>query len=182
MQADARKVGIGMHVESGYRSYARQELIWNRKYTSFTADNLSPQAAIDKIIEYSTIPGTSRHHWGTEADVIDRSKPIPADPLLAEHFAKGGLYEDLKTWLDKNKEKYGFYEVYTNTPGRKGFKYEPWHLSYKPLSQPMLRAFLDIDLAAYLRKVNLLGSEHFTEAFIQKYTSENLLDIHPGLL
>jgi len=182
MRADAAKVGITLHAESSYRSYQRQEQIWTRKYTDFTAKGLSPTQAIDKIIEYSTIPGTSRHHWGTEADVIDRSKPVPPDPLLADHFRKGGLYENLKTWLDANKEKYSYYEVYTNEPERKGFKYEPWHLSYKPLSQPMLREYLEIDLKAMLQQIKLVGSEHFTDAFIARYQRENICDINPVLL
>ena len=33
-----------------------------------------PSNTIDKIIEYSTIPGTSRHHWGTDLDIIDTTK------------------------------------------------------------------------------------------------------------
>jgi len=182
MQADAAKVGIKLSAESSYRSYQRQEQIWTRKYTEFTGKGLTPTQAIDKIIEYSTIPGTSRHHWGTEADVIDRSKPLPPDPLLADHFRKGGLYENLKQWLDENKESYGFYEVYTNAAGRKGFKYEPWHLSYKPISQPILKAYLEIDLKSMLQQIKLVGSEHFTDAFITRYQKENICDINPALL
>ncbi len=182
MQADAAKSGITLHAESSYRSYQRQEQIWTRKYTDFTGKGLTPVQAIDKIIEYSTIPGTSRHHWGTEADVIDRSKPLPKDPLLADHFRAGGLYENLKAWLDEHREKYGFYEVYTNTPGRKGFNYEPWHLSFKPLSQPMLREYLQIDLKTMLQEIKLVGSAHFSDSFIARYQREHICDINPALV
>ena len=36
---------------------------------------MDDEAAIDKIIEYSTLPGTSRHHWGTDIDIIDAGPP-----------------------------------------------------------------------------------------------------------
>ena len=146
MQADALQEGLQIYSVSSYRSYDRQERIWNEKYDRFTGQGLSPIKAIEKIIEYSTIPGTSRHHWGTDMDIIDKSVPVPEDSLLEKHFKPGGCYEPLKKWLDKHVNEYGFYEVYTDTPGRKGFNYEPWHFSYKPLSQPMLQEYKEIDL------------------------------------
>ncbi len=182
MKTDASREGLQIYSESSYRSYARQESIWTRKYTDYTGLGLSPIKAIEKIIEYSTIPGTSRHHWGTEADIIDKNQPRPTDTLLAKHFETGGCYEALKKWLDKNANKYGFYEVYTNEPDRKGFKYEPWHFSYKPISQPMLQEYKAIDLKALLQQIKLKGAEYFTDDFIEKYRSENVLDINKELL
>ena len=52
---------------------------------------LSPEENIQKIIEYSTLPGTSRHHWGTEIDIIDGTIQSQGDVLLAEKFHEGGL-------------------------------------------------------------------------------------------
>jgi LAS superfamily LD-carboxypeptidase LdcB len=74
MQKEARKAGIELEIVSAYRSYERQQRIWNRKYTSNAKQGLSPEKNIQKIIEYSTLPGTSRHHWGTDVDLIDGSK------------------------------------------------------------------------------------------------------------
>lgn len=182
MRAAAKKEGIQIQVASSYRSYQRQEQIWTGKYNRFTKQGLSPIKAIEKIIEYSTIPGTSRHHWGTDVDIIQGGKPKQEDSLLGRHFEKGGIYRELKIWLDANKEKFGFYEVYTNDPARKGFKYEPWHLSYKPLSYPMLQEYREIDLKSFLQKHKLKGSDHFTEKFIRKYKRENVMDINPNLL
>jgi hypothetical protein len=182
MQAAAAEAGFSIYSESSYRSYQRQEEIWTGKYDRFTGEGLDPLEAIKKIIEYSTIPGTSRHHWGTEVDIIDENKERPEDPLLEEHFEKGGVYGDLKAWLDENRETYGFYEVYNNVPVRHGFHYEPWHLSYKAISQPMLKEFLELDLKAVLQQKHLIGSEHFTNDFILQYINENMLDINPVLL
>lgn len=182
MKAAAAEAGFDIYSESSYRSYQRQEEIWTGKYDRFTKEGMSPLEAIKKIIEYSTIPGTSRHHWGTEVDIIDKNMERPEDPLLQEHFETGGVYEGLKAWLDENRETYGFYEVYNNTPGRRGFHYEPWHLSYKAISQPMLKEFLELDLKVVLQQKHLIGSEHFTNDFILQYINENMLDINPALL
>lgn len=182
MMASAAKEGLQIQVASAYRSYQRQEQIWNGKFSRFTKQGMSPTEAIEKIIEYSTIPGTSRHHWGTDVDIIQGGKPKQDDSLLAKHFEEGGIFRELKIWLDGNKEKFGFYEVYTNNPERKGFKYEPWHLSYKSLSKPMLREYKEIDLKGLLQKMKLAGSQHFTDQFIERYRAENILDINPDLL
>ena len=182
MALAASKEGIEIAVASSYRSYTRQEQIWTRKYDRLTKRGMSPEKVINKIIEYSTIPGTSRHHWGTDIDIIQGGKAKQQDSLLARHFEPGGLYRKLKVWLDKNKESFGFYEVYTQDPNRKGFSYEPWHLSYKPLSYAMLKEYRDIDLKAFLQKIKLKGSEHFSETFITCYRAENVLDINPDLL
>ena len=182
MAAAARQDGIDIKVVSSYRSYTRQEQIFSGKYQRFTNEGSAPLEAIERIIEYSTIPGTSRHHWGSDLDVIQGRKPGQQDSLLARHFEEGGVYGELKLWLDENKESFGFYEVYTNDPDRKGFSYEPWHLSYRPMSYDMLLAYKEIDLKAELQSINLIGSEHFTDEFIDRYIRENILDINPDLL
>jgi len=181
MRSAALKEGIKIYSVSSYRSFEHQKGIWNRKYHKYIDRSMSPDKAINKIIEYSTIPGTSRHHWGTDLDIIDKSKPMPSDPLSAEHFKPGGLYETLGEWLKKNANRFGFYEVYTDDPERKGFKYEPWHYSFKELSKPMLEAFLEIDLKKYLIDEKIMGSEYFTDEFLGKYKRENVLGINEEL-
>ncbi len=64
MKKAALLVGIDIKVVSGFRSYERQRAIWNGKYKANRQAGLSPEENIQKIIEYSTLPGTSRHHWG----------------------------------------------------------------------------------------------------------------------
>ena len=182
MVAVALKEGIEIVPVSAFRSYEKQEQIWTNKYKRFIAQGLMPIKAIRKIIEYSTIPGTSRHHWGTEVDVIQGGKPKQQDSLLARHFEANGVFRELKIWLDENKTKFDFYEVYTNDPKRRGFKYEPWHLSYRPIAYEMLQAYKEIDLKEFIQQVKLVGREHFSDEFINQYRKENILDINPKLL
>ncbi|MAJ38457.1 MAG: D-alanyl-D-alanine carboxypeptidase [Flavobacteriaceae bacterium] len=182
MQKAALKEGISIESVSSYRSFARQKAIFERKYVRFTQnDGLSPQAAFEKIIEYSTIPGTSRHHWGTEIDIIDSSKPRIGDVLVEEKFHNNGPYVKLKKWMDVNAKNYGFYLVYTNDINRKGFNYEPWHYSFKELSKPMLDNYLSYDLKSVLRKANFKGADLLSEDLIERYIQEHIKDINPEL-
>ncbi|MEJ2585839.1 MAG: M15 family metallopeptidase [Robiginitalea sp.] len=182
MKKAAYQDGIDIKVVSSYRSYERQRAIFERKYIAYTEEGTEPLNAIDRIVEYSTIPGTSRHHWGTDADLIDASKPSSGDVLVPEKFEEGGPFADFKKWMDTHSEAYGFYLVYTDNPRRRGFKYEPWHYSYAPLSIPMLAAFRKMNILRILEKDDFLGSEHLTTGFIRNYITDNILDINPDLL
>lgn len=183
MSVEALKYGIKIYSQSSFRSFDKQNQIWTRKYNRFVGQGLTPVQAIDKIIEYSTIPGTSRHHWGTDLDIIDRNQPIPKSLLVESNSQKGGAYEKLYQWMQANSERFGFYEVYTdNHDTRKGFHYEPWHYSYKPLSQQIFKEYLKIDIKSELKKYKLLGIEHFSDSFLEKYIKENIKGINPDLL
>jgi len=178
----AAQDNIHIKVVSSYRDYAHQNRIWERKYKKYSAQGLSPQDAIQKIIEYSTIPGTSRHHWGTDIDLVDDNAPQPKDVLLAKHFHGDGPFCKFKEWMDLHAKDFGFYLVYTASKDRKGFKYEPWHYSYAPLSVPMLKAYQKLDLKKTLQQQQLLGSAYFSTEFINAYIAENIMDINPELL
>ncbi len=183
MKTQAATQGIAIEMVSAYRSFQRQKEIFEGKYRRFTGQGLSPIAAIEKIIEYSTIPGTSRHHWGTDIDIIDANgRPRPESVLQERHFHGKGAFCKLKEWLDEHAEDFGFYEVYTDLPGRMGFKYEPWHFSYAPVSKPMLQEYRKLDIKQVLQEEKIAGSEHFTDDFINRYRSQNILDINPKLL
>lgn len=182
MKEAAKKDGILITVVSAYRSYLDQARIWNRKYKQYTASGLSPEQSIRKIVEYSTMPGTSRHHWGTDIDIIDSSVPAPKNVLSPNHFNWDGVYCPLKTWMDQNSEKFGFYLVYNNNPARKGFNYEPWHFSYKPLSQTYLREYIKRDLVSTVGTNEVAGRNHLTKDFFEQYYKENILDISSELL
>ncbi len=182
MKDAAAKEGINIEIVSAYRSFQRQKEIFEEKYRRFTGEGLTPIQAIEKIIEYSTIPGTSRHHWGTDIDIIDANAPRPESVLQAKHFHGDGPFCKLKDWLNENANSFGFFEVYTHNANRKGFKYEPWHFSYAPVSKPMLQAYKKLDLKQILLEEKIMGAEHFSDEFISKYRTENILDINPKLL
>ena len=181
MQKEALKEGIKIEIVSAYRSYNRQKIIWNSKFQSNAEKGLNPEQNINKIIEYSTIPGTSRHHWGTDVDIIDGNKPKNGDVLLEKKFHGNGPYVELRKWMDTNANQFGFYKPYTKDHNRKGFNYEPWHYSYAPLAIPMLKEYLKLELNLLLLSENLEGKSYISNRFLSRYLEENILGISDSL-
>jgi LAS superfamily LD-carboxypeptidase LdcB len=78
------------------------------------------------------MPGTSRHHWGTDIDL---------NSLESSYFKSG---EGLKVyqWLAGHGFEYGFCQPYTSkSAGRTGYEEEKWHWSYLSLSREFLDAY-----------------------------------------
>ncbi len=182
MKDAAEKDGIKIKIVSGFRDFYRQQTIWNNKYKKFTEEFLlDGPSAIQEIIRFSTIPGTSRHHWGTEIDVIDENFKNEKNLLIAKKYEEGGIFNSLKKWMDKNSEKFGFYIVYDDNDKRPGFEYEPWHYTYKPVSDSYQTEFLKLDLRSIISKTKLAGKEFINEEFIKKYIDENIMGISSHL-
>lgn len=124
MAHEAKKENISLYIISGTRNFNHQKRIWNYKWNT-KYKNLTPLNRVLKILEYSSMPSTSRHHWGTDIDLNN---------LTNNYFSYGkGLKE--YNWLIENAPKFGFYQVYTSkSTGRTGYNEEKWHWSYAPLS------------------------------------------------
>lgn len=182
MQADAAKEGIGIYSLSSYRSFDRQLGIWNRKYGRYIQRMDSEADVVREILRFSSIPGTSRHHWGTDVDIIDDKRARPGDPLNERHYKDGEVYGPLYEWLCENAESYGFYESYTDDPERKGYEYEPWHWSFAELSVPYLKLWKSLDLHKEIAKPPLKGHGQLTPAFFERFKAEWGLGINPALL
>ncbi len=141
----AREAGIRLKIVSGFRDFNRQLALWRAKFNGerpvldragepVNHAELYDFALIQAILTWSALPGASRHHWGTDVDVIDAAAvPDGYRPQLTAHeFAPGGCFECLGGWLDSNMERFGFFRPYAADRG--GVQPEPWHLSYAPLS------------------------------------------------
>ena len=181
MRQAAAKEGIDIKVVSAHRSYHRQREIWNAKYKTLTLQGLPAKDAIQEIITYSTLPGTSRHHWGTDIDIIDNANPQSGDVLLAEKFYGDGPSSALRSWMIRNAADYGFLEAYTDHPNRKGFAHEPWHYTYHSLSKAYLEVLTNQVISEIAKDEQLLGRKFLDADFFKSYTTEHLLDINPIL-
>ena len=151
MRQAAARDGIDLVPVSSYRDFAAQARIWNRKYRGqhplYDADgqprdhaSLNEDALLDAILCWSAVPGGSRHHWGTDIDVVDRAV-LPEGyriDLLPAEFEDGALFGVLRKWLDANMAGFGFFRPYDRYRG--GLYPEPWHISYAPVSVPALAA------------------------------------------
>jgi len=138
--AAAAKVGMELAAVSAYRSFATQEAIWNAKWRGerlvlnragelVEMSCLNDAERMAAILVWSALPGASRHHWGTEFDVIDRAA-LPKGyvvQLVPAEYAAGGPFAKLGRWLDENLEVRGFHRPYRRDLG--GVAPEPWHLS-----------------------------------------------------
>ena len=182
MKDAAKKDGIIIKLVSGFRDFYRQQMIWNNKYKKFTNEfSLDGPTAIKEIVRFSTIPGTSRHHWGTEIDIIDKNFENEKDLLISNKYEEGGIFNSLKKWMDKNSKRFGFYIVYDDDSNRPGFEYEPWHYTYKPISDLYQREFLKLNLKSIISKTKVEGKEFINDEFIKKYIDENIMGISSHL-
>lgn len=128
----ALKDGIRLQIKSATRNFEYQKGIWEAKWTGEKliegSEDLSkttpdPKERALKILRYSSMPGTSRHHWGTDMDL---------NSLENSWFDSGdGL--KLFNWLKQHATEFGFCQPYTS--GRpSGYLEEKWHWSYMPVS------------------------------------------------
>jgi LAS superfamily LD-carboxypeptidase LdcB len=145
----AATAGFDMRVASAFRSYDRQLDIVNAKWLGHRpvlndeGVDLHRAAVSDAdwlaaILRFSALPGTSRHHWGTDFDIWDRSTVTDdyAPQLLASEYQSDGVFAEMNAWLDDqisadNAE--GFYKPYDVDRG--GVAPEPWHISYRPVAE-----------------------------------------------
>ena len=126
----AKKDGIALQIVSGTRNFYEQKAIWERKWEKYK--NLQPLDRALKILEYSSMPSTSRHHWGTDVDLNN---------LNNSYFESGNGLKEYE-WLVTHASNYGFYQVYTTKDsGRAGYNLEKWHWSYLPLSSTYLQFY-----------------------------------------
>ena len=141
MRDSALCEGITLTIVSATRNFDRQLQIWNRKWNSNNAqcimhnaqlkDTTADICKVRSIMRYSSMPGTSRHHWGTDLDFIS------VEPEDWTHGEGLRIYN----WLCANAHKFGFFQPYTADPARTGYAEERWHWSYAPLSKPYLEAY-----------------------------------------
>ncbi len=132
MYEHAKKDGVNLQIRSATRNFYSQKSIWEAKWSGTRTieggENLSvttpdPKERALKILRYSSMPGSSRHHWGTDIDLNN---------LENDWFNEGeGL--TMYNWLKKHASEYGFCQVYS--AGRPyGYFEERWHWSYTPVS------------------------------------------------
>ncbi|MCB1623636.1 MAG: M15 family metallopeptidase [Pseudomonadales bacterium] len=170
LRAAASAAGIDLVPVSSFRDFDRQLAIWNGKFRGerallasdgarLDAVTLDCDARIAAILAWSALPGASRHHWGTDFDVIDAAAtPTDYQPqLVPAEFAPGGVYAALARWLDTSSSAFGFFRPYVTPRG--GVQPEPWHLSYAPLAEQARRQFTPAMLASALHNSELDGRE-----------------------
>jgi len=138
MYAVAKKDGIDLRILSATRNFDSQKSIWEAKWNGQRklSDGTNAAEISDKntralrILEYSSMPGTSRHHWGTDIDLNNLNNP---------YFEKepGKKVYD---WLKANAGQFGYCQPYSPKGAQRpdGYNEEKWHWSYLPLAKAYL--------------------------------------------
>lgn len=127
--------GIKFQIRSATRNFDYQKGIWERKWNGETkvgGEDISktiadPKTRALRILEYSSMPGTSRHHWGTDIDLNS----------FDNKWFETGEGKILLEWLETNASQYGFCRPYTAKDEKRpdGYFEERWHWSYMPLAK-----------------------------------------------
>ena len=143
MKSAAEKDSVFFKINSGARNFNVQKYIWEKRWdgkkrlrdgsSAKKIKNLKERSL--KLLLYTAMPGTSRHHWGTEIDLyhVNGNK----------YYENGKGLKEYK-WLIKHK--YGFHQVYSNKEKdhRTGYQEEKWHWSYMPIASLYLKKYQEL--------------------------------------
>jgi len=167
----ARADGFDLKAVSAFRDFDRQLAIWNGKFSgekplydaagrAIDASQLPPPERITAILRWSALPGASRHHWGTDIDLIDANALAPGYrvQLSAEEYSGSGPFAPLAAWLEVHAARFGFFRPYRGVLS--GVQAEPWHFSFAPVAETARRALDPSVLRAALDSASVMGREH----------------------
>ena len=140
MHNAAQSDDVNLVIRSATRNFESQKRIWEGKWSGETQLESSLKASDIKskveraqaILRYSSMPGTSRHHWGTDIDL---------NAFNNAYFEHGDGMKEYR-WLVTNADKYGFCQPYTAKGQLRpnGYEEEKWHWSYLPLATGLLQS------------------------------------------
>lgn len=189
LSAAAQQAGFIMHIASGFRDYARQRAIWNNKFSGNSTindthnqaipfDSLNEEQRIFAILRWSALPGSSRHHWGTDFDIFAANRIPQGDTLQLESWEyEEGHQAEFYRWLQDNLETFGFFFPYSKDLG--GVAIEPWHISHRAASMACLEQFNLALLTEQLMLEPLLGQslilQNLSTIYTQYITNMNSL-------
>ena len=116
MQCMAKLKDINLYIVSGFRSYAYQQAIINKK--------LAKGLSLEEISKVNALVGESEHHTGKALDLTDGNEK----EVLTENFETTEAFK----WLKQNAYKFGFKMSFPRN-NKYGFIYEPWHWCYEEI-------------------------------------------------
>ena len=110
----AASEGFDLRPASAFRDYDRQARIVNEKWSGnrpvedeagrpIVRTSMSDTAWLGAILRYSALPGTSRHHWGTDLDIWDAAavEPDYALRLSPAEYVADGVFSAMTQWMDE---------------------------------------------------------------------------------
>lgn len=144
-----------VYITSAYRSYKKQESLYQRYIQNEMAKGLSEEEARKMAETYSAPPGASEHHSGLCVDLYAycMSDLVNYSSEVEKGDGIGFAETDAYTWLCENAHKFGFILRYPE--GKEeitGYQFESWH--YR---------FVGIDLATKLHESGYTLEEYINQ-------------------
>jgi LAS superfamily LD-carboxypeptidase LdcB len=190
LRAAAAADGLDLVAFSTFRDFERQLGIWNAKFrgerplhsrdgSPLDAAALTPAQRVEAILWWSALPGASRHHWGTDFDVMDAAALPPGYRLrvVREEYLSGGPFERLTRWLDRHMHGFGFFRPFATDRG--GVSPEPWHLSYAPVAQAAAAQFSLEGLREIIGSAEIEGKAEVLATLDRNY-SNYVVNVDPA--
>ena len=115
----AKKDGVTLTPNSGYRSYETQKNNFNNKINLYVSQGYDKVTATQNAARIILPPGTSEHNAGFAMDI----------GWVTEDFEYSSAY----AWLDAHAHDYGFILRYPKAEDKQAITeiiYEPWHWRY----------------------------------------------------
>ncbi|MCI8329123.1 MAG: M15 family metallopeptidase [Oscillibacter sp.] len=122
MMDACRAAGLEPLICSSWRSWEKQEELFERKVRSCLTGAISREEAEEQAAVWVSRPGTSEHQAGLAVDIVDKSYQL---------LDQGQEETAVQKWLMENCAEYGFILRYpTEKSALTGVGYEPWHYRY----------------------------------------------------
>ena len=134
MQKEALKQGYEIFIDSSYRTYEYQKLVFEKNVE---------EHGIEHAKKYVAPPGGSEHQTGLACDVIARRNGIMIEKSSDE--------DPELIWMKENAYKFGYILRYPKDKEQiTGFNYERWH--YR---------FVGPEISIYMRENNIETLEEY---------------------
>lgn len=122
MMDACRAEGLSPLICSSYRSWEKQETLYNDQINKLIARGCSMEDARAEAATMVAVPGTSEHQLGLAVDIVDENYQILEDAQENTEVQK---------WMLEHCWEYGFILRYPkNKSDITGIIYEPWHYRY----------------------------------------------------
>lgn len=124
MLAAATRDGLGIKVNSAYRSYDTQVAVFRSEVLTY---------GCAQALRESAVPGYSEHQLGLAVDLTSLDEGWDLQPSFAQ--------KPEGRWLAAHAAEYGFVLSYPQgREGITGYEYEPWH--YRYVTEPFAKAIV----------------------------------------
>lgn len=122
MMDDCRAAGLSPTICSSYRTWDKQEELFERKVQSCLSQAGSREEAEGLAAQWVSRPGTSEHQAGLALDIVDKSYQL---------LDEGQEETAVQKWLMAHCAEYGYILRYPTAKSEiTGVGYEPWHYRY----------------------------------------------------